>query len=208
MSQTWDLPHTLGALRRSPWSQARIATRTVKDEIRENLIRRLSRGETLFAGIAGYEDTVVPQVVNAILSRHNFILLGLRGQAKTRLIRMLTSLLDRGGPNTMGLTRLLTGLVIPCRRDAGAMRRSAILELSHRPSGWSVVDARPGEIRIMACAPLDALCSRRRGTRRRAAHRPRHDIHCSSCTPNVLCERARLLWSQFKTGVFRDCVSD
>lgn len=92
---TWALPHTLGALRRSTeWSEDRLAHRTVKDELRHNLIARLRTGEPLFPGIMGYDDTVVPQIVNAILSRHNFILLGLRGQAKTRLIRMLTTLLD------------------------------------------------------------------------------------------------------------------
>ena len=90
----WELPHTLGALRRSAYSEEKIARRTVKDELRENLICKLQKGETLFPGIVGYEETVVPQVINAVLSRHNFILLGLRGQAKTRLIRMLTTLLD------------------------------------------------------------------------------------------------------------------
>jgi magnesium chelatase subunit I len=59
-------------------------------ELRENLICKLQRGDDLFPGVVGYEDTVVPQIVNAVLSRHNFILLGLRGQAKTRIIRMLT----------------------------------------------------------------------------------------------------------------------
>jgi magnesium chelatase subunit I len=68
--------------------------RSVKDEVRQNLIDKLRRGETLFPGIIGYEDTVVPQIVNAILARHNFILLGLRGQAKTRILRALTTLLD------------------------------------------------------------------------------------------------------------------
>ncbi len=102
MSQTWELPHTLRALRRGMWSEERLAARTVKDEIRENLIRRLDCGEALFPGIVGYEDTVVPQVVNAILSRHNFILLGLRGQAKTRLMRMLISLLDEHMPFVAG----------------------------------------------------------------------------------------------------------
>lgn len=91
----WALPHTLGVLRRSPeFGEQRLAARSVKDEMRENLIVRLRARETLFPGVLGFEDTVVPQVVNAILSRHNFILLGLRGQAKTRLIRMLTTLLD------------------------------------------------------------------------------------------------------------------
>jgi magnesium chelatase subunit I len=100
--KTWDLPHTLGALRHSQWNEARLAGRTVKDEIRDNLIARLRSGQPLFPGIVGYEDTVTPQVVNALLSRHNFILLGLRGQAKTRLIRMITSLLDEFMPYIAG----------------------------------------------------------------------------------------------------------
>jgi magnesium chelatase subunit I len=99
---TQELPRTLGALRQSPYSEAKIARRTVKDELRGNLICKIQRGDTLFPGILGYEDTVVPQVVNAILSRHNFILLGLRGQAKTRLIRQLTSLLDEFTPYVEG----------------------------------------------------------------------------------------------------------
>lgn len=98
----WDLPHTLGALRRSPFSEERLSRRTVKDELRENLIRKLQTREPLFPGIIGYEDTVIPQIVNAILSRHNFILLGLRGQAKTRLIRMLTTLMDEAMPYIAG----------------------------------------------------------------------------------------------------------
>ncbi len=79
-----------------------VAQRTVKDELRNNLICRIQRGDELFPGIVGYEDTVIPQVVNAILSRHNFILLGLRGQAKTRLIRALTTLLDEWTPYVDG----------------------------------------------------------------------------------------------------------
>ncbi|MCC6862701.1 MAG: magnesium chelatase [Bryobacterales bacterium] len=94
----WDLPPTLGALRRSAYSEEQIAVRGVKDELRSNLICRLQKGEELFPGILGFEDSVIPQVVNAVLSRHNFILLGLRGQAKTRLIRMLTTLLDPHTP--------------------------------------------------------------------------------------------------------------
>jgi magnesium chelatase subunit I len=89
-----ELPRTLGELRKSAFSEDRLGARSVKDELRANLICKLQRDEPLFPGIVGYEDTVVPQVVNAILSKHNFILLGLRGQAKTRLIRMLTTLLD------------------------------------------------------------------------------------------------------------------
>jgi len=72
--------------------------RGVRDEIRENLIQKMSSGEELFPGIVGYGDTVIPQVVNALLSRHHFILLGLRGQAKTRMLRGLTRFLDEEIP--------------------------------------------------------------------------------------------------------------
>src|SRR5215469_13218587 len=91
-----SLPRTLGELRRSPFSEEKLFTRRVKDELRENLMARLRAGgeSAIFPGIVGYDDTVVPQIVNAILSRHNFILLGLRGQAKSRILRALTSLLD------------------------------------------------------------------------------------------------------------------
>ena len=74
--------------------QARLKSRPVKQEIRENLMRKLQTGERLFPGIIGYDETVVPQLVNAILSKHNFILLGLRGQAKSRILRGLIDLLD------------------------------------------------------------------------------------------------------------------
>ena len=97
-----DLPHTLGALRRSEYSEAKLGLRTVKDELRQNLMAKLKAGGELFPGIVGYEDSVVPQIVNAVLSRHNFILLGLRGQAKTKLIRMLTTLLDEAVPYVAG----------------------------------------------------------------------------------------------------------
>ncbi|MBZ5585628.1 MAG: magnesium chelatase [Acidobacteriia bacterium] len=103
MSPATELPRTLGALRRSShFPEAKIGQRSVKDELRNNLICKIQRGETLFPGIVGYEDTVAPQMVNAILSRHNFILLGLRGQAKTRLIRLLTRLLDEALPYVEG----------------------------------------------------------------------------------------------------------
>jgi len=87
-------PRTLGELRQSSYSEEKYKHRSVKDEMRENLICLLKRRETLFPGIVGYDDTVVPQVANAILSRHNFILLGLRGQAKSRILRALADLLD------------------------------------------------------------------------------------------------------------------
>lgn len=76
--------------------------RTVKDELRANLIRKLQQGETLFPGIIGYEETVIPAIVNALLARHNFILLGLRGQAKSRILRGLADLLDEEVPAIAG----------------------------------------------------------------------------------------------------------
>src|SRR6185503_7982339 len=92
-----DYPRTLNELR-----AAKYQTHSVKDELRRNLITRLRSGERLFPGIVGYQDTVIPQLVNAILSRHNIILLGLRGQAKSRIIRLLTDLLDERMPIIAG----------------------------------------------------------------------------------------------------------
>jgi len=99
-----SLPRTLGDLRRSIFSEERLRTRRVKDELRENLTTRLrGNGDApVFPGIVGYDDTVVPQIINAILSRHNFILLGLRGQAKSRILRALTTLLDPQMPYLAG----------------------------------------------------------------------------------------------------------
>jgi len=82
-------PGTLGELRRTGYS-----SRTVKQEMRANLRARLAAGEPLFPGIVGYERTVLPAISNALLAGHDFILLGLRGQAKTRLLRSLVELLD------------------------------------------------------------------------------------------------------------------
>src|SRR6202522_2796708 len=97
-------PRTLGELRHSPFSEERLRVRRVKDELRENLSVRLrENGDApVFPGIVGYEDTVVPQIINAILSRHMFILLGLRGQAKSRILRALTTLLDPHMPYLAG----------------------------------------------------------------------------------------------------------
>ena len=89
-------PETLGALRKSPYASASLARRSVKDEVRANLLARLAKGGPLFAGVVGYEETVMPQIVNALLSRHNFILLGLRGQAKSRILRALVDAARRG----------------------------------------------------------------------------------------------------------------
>ena len=96
------LPSTLGALERSPFGAPERRARAVKDELRANLIARLSKGGPLFEGVLGYEETVMPQIVNALLSRHNFILLGLRGQAKSRILRALTTLLDETMPIVAG----------------------------------------------------------------------------------------------------------
>jgi magnesium chelatase subunit I len=82
-------PKTVGELKQSGWQ-----SRTVKEELRQNLMKKIEAGKPIFDGIVGYERTVVPQIVNAILAKHNFILLGLRGQAKSRIIRQLNSLLD------------------------------------------------------------------------------------------------------------------
>jgi magnesium chelatase subunit I len=103
------LPRTLGELKASEYTPARVS-RSVKDELRDNLIVRLRdiapggghEGTSLFPGIVGFDDTVIPQLVNAVLSRHNFILLGLRGQAKSRILRALTTLLDPQSPYVAG----------------------------------------------------------------------------------------------------------
>jgi magnesium chelatase subunit I len=92
------LPRTLGDLRTSQFGVESHRTRTIKDEMRANLIRKLVEKRPVFSGIVGYEETVVPQVINAILSRHNFILLGLRGQAKSRILRELVTFLDDAVP--------------------------------------------------------------------------------------------------------------
>ncbi len=90
-------PHTLGELKTSGYRSL-----TVKDEMRKNLIRKLKAGAAIFDGILGYEETVLPQVQNAILSKHDMLFLGLRGQAKTRMLRQLTHLLDDALPIVAG----------------------------------------------------------------------------------------------------------
>ncbi len=90
-------PTTLGELRQSGYKP-----RSIREEMRENLIARMRRGDQLFPGIVGYERTVIPQVENAILSGQDIILLGERGQAKTRLARNLVNLLDEVIPIVAG----------------------------------------------------------------------------------------------------------
>src|SRR3954465_2816870 len=124
---------TLGDLRKSGYR-----SKPVKQEIRDNLVRKLQAGETLFPGIIGYDETVVPQLVNAVLSRHNFILLGLRGQAKSRILRGLADLLEGGVP------------VVPCCEIPGESRapgcsagRSRIArEGDNLPIAWLTRDER------------------------------------------------------------------
>ncbi len=97
MSDSTDRPTTLGALRASGW-----VSRPVKEEVRGNAIARIREGEALFPGVLGYEDTVLPQLENALLAGHDVIFLGERGQAKTRMIRSLTGLLDEWMPIIAG----------------------------------------------------------------------------------------------------------
>ncbi|MEM8962018.1 MAG: magnesium chelatase [Acidobacteriota bacterium] len=90
-------PETVGALRASGYRP-----RTVRAEVRDNLRRKLANGERLFPGVLGYDRTVIPGIVNALLAGHDFILLGLRGQAKTRLLRAITDLMDDEIPILLG----------------------------------------------------------------------------------------------------------
>jgi magnesium chelatase subunit I len=92
-----DRPKTLGQLRASGYK-----TIEVQREMRRNLLAKLRKGETLFPGIIGYDETVIPQVVNAVLSGHDLLFLGLRGQGKTRMLRMLIELLDDAVPIVAG----------------------------------------------------------------------------------------------------------
>src|ERR671919_2308757 len=128
---------TLGELRRAVDSGA-VPHRSVHQEVRDNLIRKLRAGEALFPGIIGYDDTVVPQLVNALLSQHNFILLGLRGQAKTRLLRALATLLDDQIP-------VMPGCEInddPLAPICGACRARLAAEGDATPITWLSRDAR------------------------------------------------------------------
>src|SRR5438477_983484 len=132
---------TLGDLRarggKRP-STAAPSGRSVKQEVRDNLVRKLKSGEKLFPGIIGYDDTVIPQLVNAILSRHNFILLGLRGQAKSRILRGLIDLLDEWIP-------VVPGCEIhddPLRPVCGSCRARVEAEGDDLTVAWLPRDAR------------------------------------------------------------------
>jgi len=133
-----SLPCTLGELRKSHFSEQRMLRRSVKDELRENLLTRLRAGGPVFPGIVGYDDTVIPQLVNAILSRHNFILLGLRGQAKSRILRALTGLLDEQLPYIAGCEIRDNPYAPLCRRCKNVLAS----EGDRTPIAWMKRDER------------------------------------------------------------------
>jgi magnesium chelatase subunit I len=131
-------PKNLGELRRSPWSEEKMATRTVRQELRENLLQKLEKAEPIFTGVHGYDDTVIPQITNAVLSRHHFILLGLRGQAKSRILRGLINFLDAQIP-------VVTGCEIndnPYRPICRACRERIAAEGDATPISWLGRDQR------------------------------------------------------------------
>jgi magnesium chelatase subunit I len=125
-------PRTIGELRSIPDFDARTASISVKNEMRRNLLRAIEKDETLFPGVHGYEDTVIPQIVNALLSRHNFILLGLRGQAKSRILRGLVQLLDAEMPVVAGCEINDDPLKPICR----ACRERIAAEGENTPLAW------------------------------------------------------------------------
>ena len=131
-------PQTLGELKRIPDFDAQTGSLPVKNEIRRNLLRAIERGEPLFPGVHGYEDSVIPQIINALLSRHNFILLGLRGQAKSRILRGLIQLLDPEIPVVAGCEINDNPLHPICR----ACRERIASEGDNTPIAWMPRDQR------------------------------------------------------------------
>jgi len=129
---------TIGEWKRIPDFDARASSLSVKNEIRRNLLRVIERNEPLFPGVHGYEDTVIPQIVNALLSRHNFILLGLRGQAKSRILRGLIQLLDPEIPVIAGCEINDNPLSPICR----SCRERVAAEGDNTPIAWLPRDQR------------------------------------------------------------------
>jgi len=127
-----ERPSTLGALKHAKSYDLAKLRRSVKDEMRENLLRALAAKQPLFPGVHGYDDTVVPQIINAILARHNFVLLGLRGQAKSRILRGLARFLDEEIP-------VLEGCEIndnPLRPICRACRERLAADGEDAPIAW------------------------------------------------------------------------
>jgi magnesium chelatase subunit I len=131
-------PRTIGEWKCIPDFDARSNALSVKNEIRRNLLCSIRRGEALFPGVHGYEDTVIPQIVNALLSRHNFILLGLRGQAKSRILRGLMQLLDAEIPVVAGCEINDNPLRPICR----SCRERIATEGDNTPIAWLPRDQR------------------------------------------------------------------
>jgi len=131
-------PRTIGELKRIPDFDSRSAGVSVKNEMRRNLLRDIERNEPLFPGVHGYEDTVIPQLVNALLSRHNFILLGLRGQAKSRILRGLLQFLDPEIPVIAGCEINDNPLQPICR----GCRERVAAEGDNTPIAWLPRDQR------------------------------------------------------------------
>jgi magnesium chelatase subunit I len=131
-------PRTIGELKSIPDFDARSSTLPVKNEIRRNLLCAIERNEPLFPGVHGYEDSVIPQIVNAVLSRHNFILLGLRGQAKSRILRGLIQLLDPEIPVIAGCEINDNPLQPICR----SCRERIAAEGDNTPIAWLPRDQR------------------------------------------------------------------
>ena len=136
-------PGTLGDLKSSGWEST-----SVKEEIRRNAIARIRAGEPLFPQVMGYEDTVVPQLENALIAGHDIVFLGERGQAKTRMIRSLVELLDEW---------------MPIGRD----QRRPLADLAVRDSPSQSTATRPDRLGIAATATARAAPTRRSPTYRR-----------------------------------------
>jgi magnesium chelatase subunit I len=131
-----ELPQTLGALKASGWQST-----PVKEEIRRNAVSRIAAGQPLFEGVLGYEQTVMPQLENALLAGHDIIFLGERGQAKTRMIRSLTGLLDEWMPIVAG-SEINDDPYSPVSKHA----RDLVAEFADAtPIGWVHRDDRFGE---------------------------------------------------------------
>src|SRR5436853_3211574 len=135
---------TVGELRASGWQ-----AKSVKQELRDNLVARLQRGEPLFPGIVGYEESVIPQLENAILSGQDVVFLGERGQAKTRIARLLVGLLDDRTPVVAGCEINCDPLAPICPACAGRVNDDTEIAWLPRDRRYAEKLATP-DIRIAA----------------------------------------------------------